>query len=225
MNRRVTAAVLTGTLALGGVGAGLVALPVLASATTADERSETDEEGQGQAESGPVGAVREALEGLVSDGTIDEAQADAVAEALGDALAERRGGGPGGHGGHGPGGPGGFGDHRGLGLDVAATTLGVSEDELRTALADGESLASVAEAQGVSTEVLVDALVAAAEEHLAEHVADGDLTQEQADERSAALTERITELVEREGLPDRPGRGGHGAPSPDGATEGASLTT
>ena len=145
-----------------------------------------------------VERITEALSGLVSDGSITQEQADEVAAT----LAESGLGGPGGRGGHGP----------GMDLSVAAETLGLSEDELRTALeADGATLAQVAEDQGVEVDTLVDALVAAGEERIADAVADGRITQEEADERLADLEARVTERVES-ALPDRPGRPDRGAP-------------
>ena len=66
--------------------------------------------------------VSEALGGLVADGTITQAQADAVDQALDAARPEPR---------RGPGegrGPGRFGGHfgPGIGLDAAATAIGIS---------------------------------------------------------------------------------------------------
>jgi DNA-binding phage protein len=91
------------------------------------------------------------------------------------------------------------------GLTVAAETLGMTEDELRTALReDDKTLAQVAEEQGVERQVLVDALVADANARLAEKVADGSITQEQADRRAETLTEAVERMIDGEGF----GRGG-----------------
>jgi hypothetical protein len=101
----------------------------------------------------------------------------------------------------------------GFSLDVAASTLGISEDDLRTQLRSGKSLADIA---GDKTDTLIAALVKAAEDHLAADVAAGRLTQAQADERKATLTERVTDFVNKvppargEGEGDHgPGRPGH----------------
>jgi hypothetical protein len=51
-------------------------------------------------------------------------------------------------------------------LATAADALGISEEELRAALEDGQSIAQVAEAQGVDVQTVIDALVAAATERL-----------------------------------------------------------
>lgn len=137
----------------------------------------------------PSGRLADAIAPLVEDGTITQAQADAVIQALRDAAP--RGGHGGGHGGPG----------RGLrvGMETAAETLGMSVADLRTALRDGQTLAEVAEAQGVEVQTLIDALVAEVKEHLDQHVTDGDMTQEEADEKLADATERITERVNNGG--------------------------
>ena len=104
-------------------------------------------------------------------------------------------------GGHGPGMRG------GPGLDAAAEALGLSVEDLRTALSEGQSLADVAAANGVDVQSVIDALVAEAQAHMAEKVAEGDLTQEEADERLATVTERITAMVNGE-RPEGPPEGG-----------------
>jgi hypothetical protein len=115
----------------------------------------------------------------------------------------------------GPGGPHGrHGPH--ADLSVAASTIGVSEDDLRAALESGQSIADVATAHGVDPQAVIDALVADAQAKLADRVADGDLTQEQADEISADLAQHITDLVNHAGLPGPGGRGGPGCPGMDG---------
>jgi hypothetical protein len=101
----------------------------------------------------------------------------------------------------------------------------MTEDEIRTALEDGASLASLAEDKGVAVDTLVDALVADAKTHLDEHVADGDLTQAEADERLAEITTRITEMVQTEGLPQRGPRPGEGMGMGEGTAEDGSSSS
>ena len=91
-----------------------------------------------------------------------------------------------------------FGGHRGESLDAAAEAIGITADELRTALEGGQSIAQVAEAEGVDVQTVIDALVADGTQRLEEAI----------DE----LPHRVADLVEREGLPDRGGRGGPGGP-------------
>jgi hypothetical protein len=97
--------------------------------------------------------------------------------------------------GFGPG-HGGFEHHEMFGgLESAATYLGVNEDELRSELESGKSLADVAKAEGKSVDGLVDAIVADAKKHLEEEVSEGDLTKEQADTMLSEIRQRTTDMV------------------------------
>ena len=158
-----------------------------------------------------VDRITQALAGLVTDGTIDQAQADLVAQTLAES-------GLGGHGGPGRGGP---------GLEAAATALGITEAELRTALHGGATLAQVAAGEGVGVDTLVAALVEAERTRVAQAVADGRITQAQADERLADVTERVTERVNST-MPSRPDHGhgpGRGANAPAEAPADAPAET
>ena len=136
--------------------------------------------------------LQDALQPLVDDGTITQAQADAVITALQDARPE---GGFGRGPGERHGGPG-FGHGRGAGrLEDAATALGMTEDELRTALQDGRTIAEIAAEKGVELQTVVDAMLADLTTHLDEEVAAGDLTQEEADAKLAEVAERLTERL------------------------------
>lgn len=82
-------------------------------------------------------------------------------------------------------------------LEAAASALGMSVEELRTELAAGKSLATVATEKGVEKQKVIDALVAAANARL--------------DAMKDELPARMAELVEREGLGrGHGGRGHHG---------------
>jgi len=187
---RTRTAAVVGALALAG---GALLVPAVASAQTADPGSR-------------LSALRDALAGLVTDQKITQEQADAVAERLDEALPPgrglgHRGGGPG----HGMGGgPRGHGALH-LAADALAEAAGATEDELRTAFRDGTTLAELAKSKNVERSVLVDRLVAAAQERLDAAVTDERLTQEQADEREAGLAERIERLVDRAGRGPRHG--------------------
>lgn len=186
MRTTLATAALIGTLGLTGVAGAALLTPAVSYAAT------------GTTTAGPVGWVADALTGLVGDGSITQAQADEVATTLAEARPE---GGPrGGHGG-------------GVRTDLAAaaTALGLTEDELRTRTQAGETLADVADAEGVDRAAVVDALVAAEQAHLAEAVADGRITQAQADERLAGAEERITARLDELCGPGAGGRG-HGGP-------------
>ena len=164
MRKKLVVAAAAGALTLTGLA---VAVPAVAAAEDTDGTSTS-----------VVDRIKDALSGLVDDGSISQEQADEVATTLGDS-------GFGGHWGHG-------GWH---GLDAAAEALGMTEDELRTALeAEGATLAKVAEEKGVAVDTLVDALVTAQREGIAKAVESG-MPQDVADRRLADVEQRVTEWV------------------------------
>ena len=186
MRKKLVVAAAAGALTLTGLA---VAVPAVAAT------DETD----GTSSSTVVDRIKDALSGLVEDGSISQEQADEVATTLGDSdVGGWHGGGHGGwHGGW-------------HGLEAAAEALGMTEDELRTALqADDATLAQVAEDQGVALDTLVDALVTAQREGITQAVEEGGMPQEVADERLADLEERVTEWVNST-HEDRPWGGGGG---------------
>lgn len=174
MRSKIVTVVAAGVLGLSGLA---VAGPALAANGATEAAA---------AVTSRVDRVTSALAGLVTEGTLTQQQADAVATTLGSANLGRGPGRPGGH--HGPGGG-------GRHLSAAATALGMTAADLRTALAGGQTLAQVAQDEGVAVEVLVDALVEAEKARVARAVTDGRLTQAEADERLADVTERVTERV------------------------------
>ena len=105
----------------------------------------------------------------------------------------------------------GFGHQRvTAGLEAAATYLGITEEQLRTELQSGKTLADVAQAHGKTVDGLVNALVADAKTKLDTAVKAGKLTQSQADEMLADLKKHITDFVTGT-LPAKPfGPGGFG---------------
>ena len=116
--------------------------------------------------------------------------------------------------------------HLHVGLDAAASYLGVTEAELREQLRSGKSLADVAKAEGKSVDGLVDAIVAAEKKELDAAVAAGRLTKEQRDAIVAKLEEATTAVVNgvRPAFRERgfgfrghgPGHGGFGGGPPLG---------
>lgn len=202
LNKKVISLAAATTVILAGATA--IVVPTMASATTGVVAAATD----GDEATDVVAAITAALSGLVSDGTITQAQADAVARTLAENPPMPPGGGRGPHGEHGPGRP--DGPMR-AGLEAAATTLGMTAEEIRAALGSGASLASLAEDKGVARAdliaAMVDAVVTAINAHEAEEGED-PLTTAQV-ERITAIT---TAAVDRVGLPERPGPDlrGHG---------------
>jgi hypothetical protein len=98
---------------------------------------------------------------------------------------------------------------RGRHLEAAAAAIGIEEDALREALQNDQTIAQVAQANNVDPQTVIDALVADVSARIDEKVAEGDLTQEEADERKAELPERMTALVNGE-KPERPEGDGDG---------------
>jgi hypothetical protein len=75
---------------------------------------------------------------------------------------------------------------------VAAEVLGLDRIELAAALAEGQTIADVAAAQGVALDTLVDAAIAARAEFLTQAVAEGRFTQAQVDAMLATMRANIT---------------------------------
>ena len=111
-------------------------------------------------------------------------------------------------------GPGGFGGRIfGAGLDVVATTLGITADEVRTALESGQTIADLAVSKGKTAQDVIDAVVAAATTKINDAVTAGELTQTQADKLIANLTTVATDFVNNVKHPGGPGFGpGFGGP-------------
>jgi hypothetical protein len=226
MNKRVTAIGLTAGL-LAGAGAGLIlemsgsagaasnAVVVTVApddtATTDDTNTSTDDTNTSTDAVDPAAdrtaRLTEVLQPLVDNGTLTQDQMTKVIAAL-DAAGPV--GGPGMGGGHG--GRGGM----GRGLDTVATALGLTADEVRTAIEGGQTIAQLAEANGTSAQSVIDALVAEVTAHLDEEVAAGEHTQADADARIAEATTRITEFVNNTQTagPGGPGMGGPGMGGP-----------
>lgn len=118
------------------------------------------------------------LSKLVTDGTITQNQADAITEAMDEERAahdaERTA-------------------HEQARQDAITKTLGLEWSAIQTRLQNGETLAAIA---GENKDALIKALVAVESKHIDEHVTDGRLTEAQATEMKASLTERVTAMVE-----------------------------
>ena len=209
MYKRTAGLILTGVLATGAIGA--VAMTP-ASATTSDN-----------VVTSRLAHIKSALSGLVTDGTLTQAQADKVAGTL-DSQPPM--GGRGGRGGMG-------GRSGGMGMtqshDAAAKALGMTSDELYAAVQGGKSLADVAKDQKVSVDSLIKAMVADAKADLAAAVKAGTMTQAQADTLKSSLTERITDQVNGVraggGMGGGMGRGARGTGVAPSTTSGGTSST
>jgi hypothetical protein len=156
-------------------------------------------------------AMVDQIEAQVTAGTITKAQATAMEArlAMADAPLFALGGGhPGGGHGRGFGGPGG-----GMSLDAAATYIGVTAGDLRTQLAAGKTLATIATDNGKTVDGLEAALTAAATKDLDAAVAAGKLTAAQESKILADLPTRLDHEI-NEAHTGGPGAGGPGGPPP-----------
>jgi polyhydroxyalkanoate synthesis regulator phasin len=219
-------AILLATSAIVAVGTG-AAVGAIGSGDAKQEENAILADAAKQLETTPE-ALREAL-GDALDARLDQAVEDGrLTQEQADELKRRRqeSGTVLGFGHRGPGGPHGRGHlefRAGPGggpLAGVADALGISERQLFRRLHSGRTLAQIAKAEGKDLADVKAAAIAAAKERLDEAVADGDLTQEQADERLEHLEEHLDELAEN-GFPARPRfhERGHGMPFPPGAPE------
>lgn len=87
---------------------------------------------------------------------------------------------------------------RGHRSEAIAEALGMTTDELRAAKNAGQTIAEIADARGVPTDDVIDALVDATAAHLADKVEAGELTQAEADEKLAGAADRAEALINRE---------------------------
>ncbi len=101
----------------------------------------------------------------------------------------------------------GAGEHKGYVIEAAAQVLGMSQEELKDELKDGNSLAEIVEAQDMTVDDFKAELLVEVQADIDAKVADGTITQEQADRLSEGLEERIDNIVNAQ-----PGEGGFGGP-------------
>jgi hypothetical protein len=90
---------------------------------------------------------------------------------------------------------------------VAADVLGMEQADLVAELQTGKTIAQVAQERGVDPQTIVDAFIAIRAEILAEAVANGCITQEQADLMLEHLAEEAAEHMNE---PFSPGEHGQG---------------
>jgi hypothetical protein len=156
-------------------------------------------------------ARADALAQAVADGVITQEQADAIAE---------RGNG---RGDFGPGGKmDGMGAMNEYFAPILEEVLGMTPQDLMSRLQAGETFEDILAEQGLTTEAFQAQITAAANDAVAQAVADGSITQEQADNILAKLAE-----WDGTGFPlggGRPGGRGPGGRGPGGFGPGGSDT-
>ena len=129
------------------------------------------------------------LSGLVSKGTITQSQADAITKALEDAKTAGKVV---------------MDKNRAAQLAVITSTLGITEEALKTRMKAGDSLATIA---GAKKDALIAALVAYENKEITDAQTAGKITADQATKMKANVTARVTEKVNNL----RPPRGPHGS--------------
>ncbi len=118
------------------------------------------------------------LSGLVSKGTLTQAQVDAISKALTDARGAAKAA---------------YDAARAEHIKVITDALGIDEATLKAKVQAGESLATIA---GAKKEALISALVAFETKKIDAAVTAGKLTAAKATELKAGLTARVTAHVE-----------------------------
>jgi hypothetical protein len=220
-HRLVAVSVAAGLLGGGAVGAA-IGVPGIAHGQTSTTASTG---ASNRAKAARDQFLQSTLAPLVKNHTITQAQADAVIKAL-------KAAGPKGEFGHGPG-PG-FGHSLADVFGAAAKKIGVSTDDLRSALESGKTIADVAKSKNVKPQDVVAAMVAAAKTDLDQAVKDKRLSANDETQRLNDLTTKMTAIVngtERRGFGFRHGgprfgnrnndngtnTGFEGVPAPDNA--------
>jgi hypothetical protein len=164
-----------------------------------DEGKKGDGHGRGHAKAPQV--LEQTLSELVANGTITQAQADAIIAALKAKVGDA--GGPGGPGR--PGFPGGA--MKGEIMDAAAAAIGIDREAMITDLKAGKSLAEIAQAHGVDPQKVIDAITAKITAQIDQGVADGKIPAERAAKMKEQLAAHVAEMVNS--THTGPGRG-HG---------------
>jgi polyhydroxyalkanoate synthesis regulator phasin len=93
-------------------------------------------------------------------------------------------------------------------VSVAADKMGMKLTDLLTELQNGKSIADVAKEKGVDTQMIVDAYMAQVKETLDKAVADGNITQKQADYQLEQIKTRVTDQLDNTWQEFDRGRGG-----------------
>jgi hypothetical protein len=104
-------------------------------------------------------------------------------------------------------------------IDILADLTGLSTDEIQAERAEGNTVADIAEANGVDPDEVLDAALAARKAILDAKVADGTITQEQADLMYERMSERVGGRM-LDGESGKPSWGGTGRSGVGGRGQG-----
>ena len=175
-------------LGLIGAGAiGTVAITVGAASVVGaqDDGATLDDTTEQSRQEAREARQQQRIDRLVEDGVITQEQADTLTEVREAIHAEREA-------------------RKAEKLQGIADAIGITVDELEAAKESGQTLAEIA---GDNLPALVEHMTAEATEKINDAVAEGRITQEQADEKLDGLSERIEQRLESG---DGFGRKGHG---------------
>ncbi len=115
--------------------------------------------------------------------------------------------------------------------DVVAGLTGLTADEVHAQREAGTSFSAIAKSKGVASTAVVAEALKIRSEVLEKKVADGTITQDQADAALARMKTRVTERVEATGEPVRGGMGrgmggkGRGMRDGSGGGQGCGMGT
>ena len=142
----------------------------------------------------PSKIVTDALASLVADGTLTQAQADAVRTRLQETAksvrAERKANRT---------------ERRQDLIATAATALGITPEDLLAELKAGKTITEIAEANDVDPKDVTDALVAEADQLVDQAVSDGKIDAARADSLKEKAAKRVARFVEQGGRRARNG--------------------
>ena len=93
------------------------------------------------------------------------------------------------------------GPKRGAFIGEVLLEVGLDPVSVKEGFANGQTLGDTAEANGISPESIIDAIVAAMTERLNQAIADGKITPEEAAEKAAGIPERANKIVDT--IPER----------------------
>jgi membrane-bound lytic murein transglycosylase B len=153
----------------------------------------------------------ETIDEAVADGSLTEEQAERLKERAEEGGLLFGGRGPNGRGHH--------------VIDAALQVLDMEKDELRQQFSEGNSLAEIAEAQGMNAEEFEAEVAGLIQADIEEKAASGDITEEQAERILADLEEHVDRVVNRDpddGPPHR--HGGFGGASSGETSESEDIT-
>ena len=205
----VAVAITTLALTVGGVGIGnadTIVKKITKKTVTTKRVTGSDSSGitnPMEMGKGPEAQIASVLSGLVTKGTITQAQADAVIAALEADRAAKDADRP-------------LAKDRAAIDALVASTLGIDSATIKSRLKAGETLAAIA---GSKKAALIDALVAEESKRIDAAVTAGKLTADQATARKSGLVAHVTAEVEsvrpmgdKGPKGSKGGRGHHGGP-------------